>query len=110
MMTSWVYLIFAILFEVSGTMCMKMSQGFTKLVPSVFLFVFYACSFTLMTLALRKLEVSFVYAIWSGIGTALVALIGIYFFKEQVTPIKILSMGLIIAGVIGLNVGTAGNP
>jgi small multidrug resistance pump len=101
---SWIYLLLAILAEVTGTTCMKLSQGFTKTVPSILLFVFYACSFTLMTLAIKKLEVSIVYAIWSGVGTALIAMIGILVFHEQMNALKVISIVLIIAGVIGLNV------
>ena len=101
---SWIYLLLAILAEVTGTTCMKLSQGFTKTLPSILLFVFYACSFTLMTLAIKKLEVSIVYAIWSGVGTALIAMIGILVFHEQMNALKVISIVLIIAGVIGLNV------
>ncbi len=61
---SFIYLVLAIVAEVSGTTCMKLSHGFTRFIPSVLLFVFYGCSFTLMTLALKKLEVSVVYADW----------------------------------------------
>jgi len=100
---SWIYLILAIICEVSGTTCMKLSEGFTKLVPSVLLFCFYACSFTLMTITLRRLEVSVVYAIWSGIGMALISAIGIVMFDEMFTVTKLISTLLIIAGVIGLN-------
>ena len=82
---------------------MKLSEGFTKLVPSVLLFCFYACSFTLMTITLRRLEVSVVYAIWSGIGMALISAIGIVMFDEMFTVTKLISTLLIIAGVIGLN-------
>ena len=100
---SWIYLVCAILFEVSGTTCMKLSEGFSKLVPSVLIFVFYGTSFTLMTLAIRELEVSVVYAIWSGIGMALIAAIGIVMFQEEITFLKLVSTLLIIGGVIGLN-------
>ena len=103
---SFIYLILAILAEVSGTTCMKLSHGFTRLVPSVLLFVFYGISFTLMTLALKKLEVSVVYAIWSGLGTAIIAAIGFVVFKEEVTVLKLISICLIIVGVLGLNLGS----
>ena len=102
-MMSWIYLFCAIVFEVSGTTCMKLSQGFSRIVPSVLIFVFYGISFTFMTIAIKQLEVSIVYAIWSGLGTALIAIIGILVFQEQAGWIKILSMVLIILGVVGLN-------
>ena len=103
MSTSWIYLILAILFEVSGTTCMKLSEGFTKIVPSVLIFVFYGLCFTFLTFALKKLEVSVAYSVWAGLGTILVALIGIIWFRESATLIKLVSISLIIIGVIGIN-------
>ncbi|MBN3990634.1 MAG: multidrug efflux SMR transporter [Nostoc sp. NMS2] len=103
MSTSWIYLIAAILFEVSGTTCMKLSEGFTKLVPSVLIFVFYGLCFSFLTLALKRLEVSVAYSVWAGLGTVLIAIIGIIWFRESATSIKLLSIALIIMGVIGIN-------
>ena len=100
---AWLYLILAILLEVSGTTCMKLSDGFKKPVPSILLFVFYSLSFAMMTLALKRIDVSVAYAVWSGMGTALIGTIGILWFKEPVTALKLVSLILIIAGVIGLN-------
>ncbi|MBP1933129.1 DMT family transporter [Ammoniphilus resinae] len=100
---SWVYLLLAILTEVSGTTAMKISQGFSKLLPTVLIFVFYGLSLSLLTLALKNISVSIAYAIWAGLGTAIIALIGIWWFREPVTLMKIISILLIIAGVIGLN-------
>jgi small multidrug resistance pump len=62
-----------------------------------------------LTLALKKVDVSVAYAVWSGIGTALIALIGIFYFKEPSTVIKILSIGLIKTGVVGLNLSGGGH-
>ncbi|MEH2164327.1 MAG: multidrug efflux SMR transporter [Nostoc sp.] len=103
MSSSWIYLIAAIIFEVSGTTCMKLSQGFTKLVPSVLIFVFYGLCFSCLTLALKRIEVSVAYSVWAGLGTVLIALIGIIWFRESATIIKLLSIALIVAGVIGIN-------
>ena len=100
---TWLYLILAILLEVSGTTCMKLSQGFTKVVPSILLFVFYTLSFSMLTLALKRIDVSIAYAVWSGVGTALIATIGVLWFKEPATAVKLVSLGLIILGVVGLN-------
>lgn len=105
-MTSWLLLVAAIVFEVAGTTSMKLSAGFTKVLPSVLLFVFYALAFGALTLTLKKLEVSFVYAIWSGLGTTLVTLIGILYFKESANIVKIASIGLIILGVVGLHLSS----
>ena len=105
---SWFFLALAILFEVAGTISLKLSEGFARLLPSILIFVFYGISFSFTTLALKKLDLSVVYAIWSGLGTALVVIVGILYFKEQVTLIKILSICLIVFGVIGLNLGGGG--
>jgi small multidrug resistance pump len=99
----WLYLVLAILLEVSGTTCMKLSEGFTKLVPSILLFVFYSLSFGMLTLALKRIDVSVAYAVWSGVGTALIATIGVLWFKEPITALKLISLALIIGGVVGLN-------
>jgi len=106
-MTHWLFLAGAIVLEVAGTTAMKLSEGFTRLVPSVLLFVFYAASFVALTFALKKIEVSVAYAVWSGIGTALIAAIGILYFREEATALKFISLLLIIIGVVGLNLGGA---
>lgn len=87
-------------------MTMKYSHGFSKLYPSIFMFVLYACSFSLLNLALKYIDVSIAYAIWSGLGTALIALAGFYLFHEQFTVLKMVSITIIIVGVIGLNLNS----
>jgi small multidrug resistance pump len=106
-MQYWFILAGAIALEVAGTTSMKLSEGFTKLVPSVLLFVFYAASFVALTFALKKIEVSVAYAVWSGVGTALITAIGILYFREAATALKFISILLIIVGVVGLNLGGA---
>lgn len=100
----WVFLLVAILLEVAGTTCMKLSEGFTRLWPSVLMFVFYVLSLVALTFVFKRIDVSIAYAIWSGLGTALIAIIGILWFKEPLTAVKIISLGLIIVGVVGLNI------
>jgi len=75
------------------------------------MFVFYGIGLVLMNIVIRRMDVSFVYAVWSGLGTALVAAIGILWFKEPATALKLCSIGLIVLGVIGLNMsmGRAGH-
>jgi len=102
---TWIYLALAILLEVAGTTCMKLSDGFTKMLPSILLFVFYTLSFGMLTLALKRIDVSVAYAVWSGVGTALIATIGVLWFKEPMTALKLVSLALIIIGVVGLNLG-----
>jgi len=99
----WVYLLIAIAFEVMGTTSMKLSEGFSKLVPSAAVVVFYLLSLGMLTLTLKKLDMSIAYAIWAGVGTALIAGIGVFYFKEPMTALKLGSISLIIAGVVGLN-------
>lgn len=106
-MQHWFFLACAITLEVAGTTSMKLSEGFTKLIPSVLLFMCYVASFVALTFALRKIEVSVAYAIWAGVGTALIAVIGILYFREAASPLKFISILLIIIGVVGLNLGGA---
>lgn len=106
-MQHWLFLVGAIVLEVAGTTSMKLSEGFSRVVPSVLIFVFYSASFVGLTLALKKIDVSVAYAVWSGIGTALVAAIGIVSFRETVTGLRVASILLIIAGVVGLNLSVA---
>ncbi|WP_206919306.1 DMT family transporter [Alicyclobacillus suci] len=103
---AWVYLIIGILAEVCGTTSMKLSQGFSKLIPSIALFVFYGLSLVLVNLALKRLDVSVAYAVWSAVGTAIIATIGVLYFKEPLNLIKIGSLVLIVLGVVGLNLGS----
>lgn len=100
---AWTVLSLAIVFEVAGTTCMRLAEGFTRLTPSVLIFVFYAASFALNTLVIRTLGLSVVYGVWSGVGTVLTAMIGFWYFKEPATALKMASIGLIIAGVMGLH-------
>ena len=100
---AWLLLAFAIVFEIGGTVCMRLSQGFTNWMPSVLIFVFYACSFALNTMVVRTLDLSVTYAVWSGVGTLATAIIGIYCFKEPATALKLASIGLIVVGVLGLH-------
>ena len=104
-MLHWYCLAGAIVLEIAGTMSMKLSQGFTRTLPSILLFAFYGVSFALMTVAVKKIDVSVSYAIWSGVGTATIALIGVFWFREVLTWIQVVSIVLIVAGVIGLRVG-----
>ncbi len=100
---AWWVLSFAIVLEVCGTTCMRLSEGFSRLTPSVLIFVFYAGSFALNTLVIRTLGLSVVYAVWSGVGTVLTAAIGVWYFKEPATAVKLVFIGLIVIGVIGLH-------
>lgn len=106
-MTHWIYLTAAILLEVSGTTSMKLSFGFTRLWPSVFVAVFYLASLAALTMALKAIDVSVAYAIWSGLGTAIIAAVGIVYFGEPASAVKFASLLLIIVGVAGLHLSSA---
>jgi small multidrug resistance pump len=99
----WVLLSFAILSEICGSTCMKLSNGFTNLYASIFTFVFYGISFSIFIFALKHFDLSFVYALWAGIGILLVSIIGMTYFKEPVNTMKIVSILIIVVGVIMLN-------
>lgn len=107
-MQSWLMLVAAIVLEVAGTTSMKLSDGFTRLLPSVLLAVFYLFSLAALALALKQIDVSIAYAIWAGVGTVLVAVVGILWFQEPVSLLKVGSILLIVAGVVGLHLGGAG--
>jgi small multidrug resistance pump len=100
---AWTVLGAAIVLEVAGTTSMRLSEGFTRMTPSVLIFVFYALSFVLNTFVIRTLGLSVVYAVWSGVGTVLTAMIGFLYFKEPATALKLASIGLIVIGVMGVH-------
>ncbi len=100
---SWIYLGAAILLEVAGITSMKLSRGFAEPLPSIAVPLFYMFSAVAVILALKKLDLSTTYAIWSGVGTALAAMIGVAYFREPLTMLKIASIALVIIGVIGLS-------
>lgn len=100
---SWVYLFLAIISEVCGTTFMKKSNGFSEIKYAVVMLLFYALSLSMLTLALKKIDISVAYAIWSAVGIVLIVIIGFIMFKEPINLYKVLFIGLIIIGVIGLN-------
>jgi len=100
---AWILLFVAILFEVAGITSMKLSRGFVEPLPSIAVPVFYVFSALAVILALKQLELSTAYAIWSGVGTALAALIGVAYFREPLSAFKIASLLLVIIGVVGLS-------
>ena len=100
---SYLYLILAIVFEVLGTTSMKLSNGFIVLLPSISLFVFYIICFACLTMALKSIDVGVAYAIWGAVGTTLIVAIGMIFFNESISALKLISIALVILGVVGLN-------
>lgn len=90
--------------EVVGTSGLKASEQFSKLLPSVITVVAYVCAFYFLGLTLKTLPVGIAYAIWSGVGIVLISVIGLIFFKQSLDLPAILGLGLIIAGVIVINI------
>lgn len=102
----WGYLILAIIFEVFGTTMMKLSNGLSNIIPSVLMFVGYIASFAMLAIALKTIDVSVAYAIWSAIGIILISIIGIFYFGESVSLAKVISLLVIITGVVSLKLCT----
>jgi small multidrug resistance pump len=94
----WIYLIVAILLEVAGTTSMKLSDGFTNLIPSLLIYFFYGLSLALFPLSLKGIELSTAYAIWSGLGTTLTCVIGFCYFSDTINLTKITALAAIIGG------------
>jgi small multidrug resistance pump len=104
---AWIYLSAAIASEVIGTVFLRDTDGFTRPAPSVLVIATYAASLWLTALALRELEISLAYAVWAGVGTAAVAVIGMAALGESVNALKLASIALVIGGVVGLNLSGA---
>lgn len=100
----WMFLSAAIVTEVAGTVALRYANGFTNPLPTAVVLVGYGLSFLFLSLTLKSLSISTTYAVWAGAGTAAIALIGIAALGEPVTALKLASLALIIAGVVGLNV------
>jgi quaternary ammonium compound-resistance protein SugE len=99
---AWIYLFFAGLFEIGWAIGLKYTDGFTKLVPTVWTVASMVVSLGLLGLALKTLPVGTGYAVWTGIGTVGTAILGIVLLGEAATPIRLGCIALIVAGIIGL--------
>ena len=107
-MRSALFLAAAILLEITGTTALKLSDGFTRLIPVIVVLAGYVSSFVMLSQALRGIDLSIAYAVWSGVGTALVATIGILWFGEPAGIWKLASLALIVIGVAGLHLAPIG--
>lgn len=103
-MKNWLFLSAAILAEVVGTSALKSSEGFSKPWPSLLMVVAYGAAFFLLSLTLRTIPVAVAYAVWSGAGIVLIALAGWLLFGQRLDAPALLGIGLIVAGVVVLNV------
>ncbi len=104
---AWILLGLAITAEVVGTLSLKASEGFSRLVPSVFVVVGYATAFALLALALRTLQVGVTYAIWSGLGTVGAAVGGLVLFGEKLPVLVIAGIAVVVIGVVMITLGEA---
>ncbi|GLQ90584.1 DMT family transporter [Dyella flagellata] len=102
-MNAWLCLGVAILAEVIATSALKASDGFSQWAPSLVVIVGYGIAFFCLSLALRNVPLGIAYAIWSGVGTALIALIGTVLYKQKLDPAALFGIALIVAGVLVLN-------
>lgn len=105
-MLPWVFLSIAIVFEILAITCLKLSDGLRNLQPTLVMFASYGICFLFLIMAVKKIELSVAYAIWSGVGIAAMAIIGPVLFQETMTFSKVLFMGLILIGVVGLKLTT----
>jgi multidrug transporter EmrE-like cation transporter len=106
---TYFYLSLAIVFEVGWAIAMKISKGFTRPGPAAATVVMYLLSVVFLALATKKLDVGTGYAIWAGSGAAIIAIAGIVYFKEPASALKIASLGLIVLGIVGLQVAGGGH-
>lgn len=100
---AWLVIAASVLAEVAGTMALRHSNGFTRLIPSVITGLCYTAAIWLMAVSVRNLEVGLAYAVWAGSGTALTALLGVFLFGESASLLRLSGLGLIISGVVLLN-------
>lgn len=103
---AWAILVVAGLFEVGWAIGLKYTEGFTRLVPSALTLTAMLASIVLLGLALKALPVGTAYAVWTGIGAVGTAALGIYLFGEPATAARLASIGLIVAGIVGLKLVT----
>ena len=101
-MSNWIFLILAIFSEVIGTSFLKSTEGFTKFWPSIIVLVGYTAAFYFLSLTLDSIPLGVVYAIWSGVGIAAIAIISVLFLDQKLDSATYIGIGLIIAGVVVL--------
>lgn len=105
---AWIVLFAAGLFEVGWAVGLKYTDGFTRLVPTLLTVACMAISLTLLGLALRSLPLGTAYAVWTGVGTVGTAIAGIILFAEPAEALRLVCIGLIVAGIVGLKLVTPG--
>ncbi|HIW12719.1 MAG TPA: QacE family quaternary ammonium compound efflux SMR transporter [Candidatus Salinicoccus stercoripullorum] len=102
-MKKYIFLGSAIVFEVTGTTMLNLSEGFSNLMPTIAMAICFALSFTSLIFALKSIPLSLAYSVWAGLGTAGAGLIGIFLFDETLSPVNIIGLLVIIVGVVIMN-------
>jgi small multidrug resistance pump len=104
---AWVYLFFAIIFELAGTTALKFSDGFTKLYWTLGMALSYGMAFYLLSIVVRTIPLGIAYAVWAGLGTLGAFMISILIFKSEATSLAWLGVFLVVSGVALLNIGNS---
>jgi quaternary ammonium compound-resistance protein SugE len=107
---TWVILFLAGLFEIAWAVGLKYTDGFTRLWPTVGTAAALLASMSLLGIALRTLPLGTAYAVWTGIGSVGTAVLGIVLFREPATAMRLVCIGLIVSGIVGLKLATPGQP
>lgn len=103
-MKASLFLLIAIVGEVIGTTFLNLSEGFTHVPSTVLMFIFFAISFTSLTVALKVVPLSIAYSVWAGLGTAGAGIIGVFLFNEHLSAVNIAGLCVIILGVVIMNI------
>ena len=104
MLPAWSLLLLAIAAEVIGTSCLKLSDGFSRLWPSVVVLLAYSASMLLLSRVVQTIPLGITYALWSGIGIVAIVLVGVFVYRQIPTPTQLSGMALITAGVVMVNI------
>ena len=104
MLPAWSLLLLAIAAEVIGTSCLKLSDGFSRLWPSVVVLLAYSASMLLLSRVVQTIPLGITYALWSGIGIVAIVLVGVFVYRQVPTPTQLSGMALITAGVVMVNI------
>lgn len=102
----WILLGVSVVAEVLGTVCLKLSNGFSYILPTILTIILYSIAVWLMAVAARQIELSTAYAVWAGTSTALIVFVGITWFDESSTPLKTLGLTMAVGSIVLLNLST----
>lgn len=101
-MNPWLWLSAAVVLEVAGTSFLKLSHGLTRFWPTILMFFFYGLAFVGLSMAIRQIDVSVAYAVWSGVGIVLITVVDIFVFRAQLNSLMLFAIGLILVGAVML--------